>query len=83
MAVCGNVVRSSGASDITLTAGSKIKTREDEEGARYCDRCREVLVGQFFVWLSLMEIGNTGFFHWLFVRVLLMVFMIFDILEHV
>ena len=62
MAVCGNVVRSSGASDITLLAGSKIKTREDEEGARYWARCREVLVRQFFVWLSLMEIGNTGVF---------------------
>ena len=41
--------------------GSKIKTREDEEGARYWVRCREVLVRQFFVCLSLEEIGNTSF----------------------
>jgi len=61
VAVCGNAVRSSGASDITLPSGSKFKTREDEEGARYWVRCREVLVRQFFVCLSLEEIGNTGF----------------------
>ena len=47
--VCGNVVRSSGASDITLPAGSKIKTREDEEGARYWVRCREVSVRAIFL----------------------------------
>jgi hypothetical protein len=61
VAVCGNAVRSSGASDITLPAGSKFKTREDEEGARYWVTCPEVLVRQFFVCLSLEEIGNTGF----------------------
>jgi hypothetical protein len=61
VAVCGNAVRSSGASDITLPSGSKFKTREDEEGARYWVGCREVLVRQFFVCLSLEEIGNTGF----------------------
>jgi hypothetical protein len=35
VAVCGNAVSSSDASDITLPAGSKVKTREDVEGARY------------------------------------------------
>ena len=61
VAVCGDAVRSSGASDITLPAGSKIKTREDEEGARYWVRCRGALVRRFFVCLSLKEIGNTSF----------------------
>jgi hypothetical protein len=58
--VCGNAVSSSGASDFTLPSGSKIKTREDEQGARYWLKCREVFVGQFFVCVSLKEIGNTG-----------------------
>jgi hypothetical protein len=60
VAVCGNAVSSSGASDITLPAGSKVKTREDVEGSRYWVRCREVLVGQFFVSLSLKGIGSAG-----------------------
>jgi hypothetical protein len=60
----------------------KIRTREDEEGARYWLTYRKVFGGKFFVCLSLKEIGNTGV-SLLFMRVLLMVFLIFNILEHI
>ena len=53
-----------------------------QEGARYWLRYGKVLGGKFFVCLSLKEIGKSGV-SLLFVRVFLMVFLIFNILEHI